>query len=140
MDLEAILVNFSNIINSDDYVLKSRFGFDQENADKFNFAIITKTLNGLEYQEMWILSNAYYDYESQHFVKVDPMSTSFGIQIQAKGSYPGEAELGYTDNAGINFWRNPNHAKDQSGNYINTFLDRNAFDYTDWEENYHIDW
>ena len=94
MDLEAILVNFSNIINSDDYVLKSRFGFDQENADKFNFAIITKTLNGLEYQEMWILSNAYYDYESQHFVKVDPMSTSFGIQIQAKGSYPGEAELG----------------------------------------------
>lgn len=82
MDLEAILVNFSNIINSDDYVLKSRFGFNQENADKFNFAIITKTLNGLEYQEMWILSNAYYDYESQHFVKVDPMSTSFGIQIQ----------------------------------------------------------
>ena len=138
MDLEAILVNFSNIINSDDYVLKSRFGFDQENADKFNFAIITKTLNGLEYQEMWILSNAYYDYETKHFVKIDPMNTSFGVQIQAKGSYPGEAELGYTDNIGINFWRNPNHAKDQSGNYINTFLDRTAFDYTDWEENYHI--
>ena len=60
-----------NEANSDDYVLKSRFGFDQENADKFNFAIITKTLNGLEYQEMWILSNAYYDYESQHFVHLD---------------------------------------------------------------------
>ena len=60
MDLEAILVNFSNIINSDDYVLKSRFGFDQENADKFNFAIIRKTLNGLEYQEMWILFYYFY--------------------------------------------------------------------------------
>ncbi len=87
--------------------LIQKLGFDKVNSDKFNFAVITKVEDGLEYQEFWILSNAYYDYETNLFHKIDLNNTSFGIQIQAKGAFPGEAALGYTDNSGINVWRNP---------------------------------
>ena len=86
--------------------IAERFGFNQLNAEKFNFAVITKIENNIEYQEFWILSNAYYDYDDKYFHKIDLHNTSFAIQIQGKGSYPGEAELGYYDNSGINIWRN----------------------------------
>ena len=56
---------------------------------KFNYAIIKKTLNAITYEELWILSNAYYDYTNSRFVKMDINNTSFGIQIQANGAYPG---------------------------------------------------
>lgn len=84
-----------------------RFGFDKPNNDKFNFAVITKIEDDIEYQEFWILSNAYYDYDDGYFHKIDLHNTSFGIQIQGKGAYYGEASLGYYDNSGLNVWRNP---------------------------------
>ena len=84
-----------------------KFCLNQPNAEKFNYAIITRFENEIEYQELWILSNAYYDYSDKYFHKMDMHNTSFGIQIQAKGAFPGEAELGYYDNSGINIWRNP---------------------------------
>ena len=89
------------------YVSNNRLGLDQQASDKFNFAVITKIEDDIEYQEFWVMSNAYYDYNDGHFHKIDMHNTSFGIQIQAKGAFPGEAELGYYDNSGINIWRNP---------------------------------
>ena len=87
--------------------LQERFGLDKDNADKFNFAVITKTEDDVEYQEFWMMANAYYDYVDGYFHKIDMHNTSFGIQIQGKGAFPGEAQLGYYDNSGINVWRNP---------------------------------
>ena len=90
----------------------ARVGLDQLSSYKFNFATIKKTEVALDQsvitdEEFWILSNAYFDYDINRFVKIDPEHTSFGIQVQANGTYPGEAQLGYASNVGINFWRNP---------------------------------
>ena len=84
-----------------------KFGLNQPSSDKFNYAVIKKETTNITYEEFWILSNAYYDYDLKRFIKIDETHTSFGIQIQANGTYPGEAELGYNDNVGINIWRNP---------------------------------
>ena len=115
--------------------LIEKLGFDQESAGKFNFAIITKeeeTNNGdtITDEEFWILSNAYYDYDVNRFVKIDDTHTSFGIQIQANGSYPGEADLGYFDNVGINIWRNPKKS--------DVFKDTSSFNYSDFDNNSYI--
>lgn len=90
--------------------LLHRLGLDQESSGKFNYAVIKKVIGDVTYEEFWILSNAYYDYEKELFVKIDANHTSFGIEIQANGTYHGEAELGYSDNTGINLWRNPKKA------------------------------
>lgn len=115
--------------------LIEKLGFDQESASKFNFAIITKeeeTNNGdtIMDEEFWILSNAYYDYELKRFVKIDMSHTSFGVQIQANGSYPGEAQLGYSDNVGINIWRNPKAT--------DVYKDTTNFNYSDFDNNNYI--
>ena len=89
----------------------SKFGLNQESSGKFNYAIIKKEVETsgepIVYEELWILANAYYNYNEERFVKIDPTHTSFGIEIQGNGTYHGEAELGYSDNTGINIWRNP---------------------------------
>ena len=102
-----------------------KFRLNQESAGKFNYAIITKTEGTITYEELWILSNAYYDYTAERFVKIDDTHTSFGVQIQANGTYPGEAELGYSDNVGINIWRNPKKS--------DVYKDTTAYDYTDFD-------
>ena len=51
--------------------LIQKLGFNQVNSNKFNFAVITKVEDGLEYQEFWILSNAYYNYETNLFYKIE---------------------------------------------------------------------
>ena len=95
-------------LQNQDIELREKLGFNKLNSDKFNFAVLTRTKeDGIEYQDFWILSNAYYDYNKERFIKIDFETTSFAIQIQGKGTYPGESELGYLDNPGINFWRNP---------------------------------
>ena len=107
-----------------------KFALNQISSDKFNYAIITKSDSYITYEEFWILSNAYYDYDVNRFVKIDDTHTSFGIQIQANGSYPGEADLGYFDNVGINIWRNPKKS--------DVFKDTSSFDYSDFDNNSYI--
>lgn len=107
---EEYVLSMINTAISQDVMM--RIGLNQPSSSKFNFATIKKTETALDQsiitdEEYWILSNAYFDYELNRFIKIDPEHTSFGIQIQANGSYPGEAQLGYADNVGINFWRNP---------------------------------
>lgn len=97
---------------------------------KFNYAIIKKTLSNVVYEELWILSNAYYDYTNNRFVKIDMDNTSFGIQIQANGTYPGEAELGYGGNTAISIWRNPKASE--------VVKDTTIYNYTDFDENHYI--
>ena len=107
-----------------------KLGLNQISSDKFNYAIITKSDSYITYEEFWILSNAYYDYDVNRFVKIDDTHTSFGIQIQANGSYPGEADLGYFDNVGINIWRNPKKS--------DVFKDTSSFNYSDFDNNSYI--
>lgn len=130
-------INFSEILNTIydksevdlKFVTQDRFGFDQESAGKFNFAVISREVDGLVYEEMWYLINAYYDYTAERFVKIDNTNASFGIQCQASGSYPGEQQLGYII-TGIYFWRNPSHS--------DTYFDNVTYDYTDWSDKNYI--
>ena len=103
--------------------------YDTSAEAKFNYAIIKKTANTLTYEELWILSNAYYDYTNSRFVKIDTNNTSFGIQIQANGTYPGEESID-THNTGINIWRNPRSA--------DVVKDTTNYDYTDYDNNKYI--
>ena len=117
----------TNLLDLVSEVKKIMYGesYDTTAEGKFNYAIINKTEDGLTYHELWILANAYYDYTNQRFVKQDLTAASFGVQLQAKGTYPGEHELGYDDIQGINFWRNPIRDNDH------TFYDNSLYDYTD---------
>lgn len=113
----------------------TRLALNQPSSNKFNFAVITRTETALDEstitnEELWILSNAYYDYKAERFVKIDTTHTSFGIQIQANGSYPGEAQLGYADNVGINVWRNPKAS--------DVIKDTTNYDYSDFDSKKHI--
>lgn len=120
-----------NVYNKEtiDSLLIDKLGFGQTNISKFNFAMITKTIDGVQHVEYWIMSNAYYDYDHDRFVKTDMYNTSFGIQIQASGTYPGEAALGYNDIMGINVWRCPAWLDDED-NWI-VYMDTNYYDYSD---------
>ena len=104
------------------YIDKDKFGFNEESADKFNFAIIKKTEGNITYEEFWILSNCYYDYDIEKFKSVNNEKTCFGIQIQANGAYPGEAGID-NNNVGINVWR---HAANNSTQW-NTFGTMNGW-------------
>ena len=126
----AVVITDSNIST-----LLARLALNQSASDKFNFAVITRIETALDEsiitnEEFWILSNSYYDYDAKRFVKIDGTHTSFGIQIQANGSYPGEAALGYNDNVGINVWRNPKKS--------DVYKDTEHYDYTDWDEKNYI--
>lgn len=103
----------------------TKLGFDKQDSSKFNFAVISDGNN----KEYWILSNARYDYDVSRFIKLNPNYTSFGIQIQAEGTYPGEEDID-NSNVGINFWRNP-----KSSEY---YQDISVYDYTDVNDNNYI--
>ena len=123
-------LNQGVVITSEEIHFNEKLGLNQESSDKFNFAIINKSDKYITYEEFWILSNAYYDYDAKRFVKIDDTHTSFGIQIQANGSYPGEADLGYFDNVGINIWRNPKKS--------DVFKDPNSYNYADFDTKNYI--
>ena len=106
-----------------------RIGLNETNSTKFNFATIDKTEDDIQYIEYWILANASYDSEAERFIKIDATATSFGIQIQAKGTYPGEEEFD-TKNTGVNIWRNPPKA--------DVTKDTSTYDYSDWTDNNYI--
>ncbi|MNM27076.1 hypothetical protein D3C81_375590 [compost metagenome] len=71
----------------------------------YNFATITGVREGIEYSEMWVLVNAYYDPDSQRFKRVNVENFSFGWQWMGGGTYPGEASFGDTINQGMNLWK-----------------------------------
>ena len=91
----------------------SKFGFDQESADKFNFAVIKRIEDNITYEEFWILANCYYDYTAKKFKTINVDKPCFGIQIQANGTYPGEAAYD-SNNIGINVWRHAISSTDTS--------------------------
>lgn len=128
-DVTTLIAIITDLINNFKYKVNDAiYGEKHPKAskNKFNFAIIEKSDSYIDYEELWILSNAYYDYDAKRFVKIDETHASFGIQIQANGSYPGEADLGYMDNVGINIWRNPIKA--------DAYRDTENFDYSDFED------
>lgn len=127
MTEETTLLNFPNEIKETAY---ERLGLNETDSDKFNFATISKTESGIDYIEYWLLINAYYDESLERFIKMDATATSFGIQMQAKGTYPREADLGYTNNTGVNIWRNPRKA--------DVYKDTTHYDYTDYDDNNYI--
>lgn len=71
----------------------------------FTVAQIRRMEDGVENREFWFLANARWNQEKQRFQRLDLSKNSFGVQIQAAGTYPGEAALGYTDNQAIGYWR-----------------------------------
>ena len=99
------------------YLDINKFAFNKDGGDKFNFAIIKKSSNNITYEEFWILSNCYYNYDTKKFNTINTNKPCFGIQIQANGTYPGE-EAYDTDNIGINVWR---HAKSTTNTSWDTF-------------------
>lgn len=71
----------------------------------FNDTVIRTTRNGIEYIEQWSMVNARYDAKRDRFMRIDLDKASFGIQMQASGTYPGEEGFGDFVNQGINYWR-----------------------------------
>ena len=74
------------------------------NDNFFNIAVIHELKNDLEYVELWLLINAKYNHETKRFQRINVDNFSFGWQMQAGGTYPGEE--GYDDiNQGVNLWK-----------------------------------
>lgn len=83
-----------------------RQGIFSSNNSMFNTTTVKRTDDyGIEYLEFWFLINATYDDSTMRFNRVDITRNSFGIQLQGKGTYPGEAAFGDDVNQGIGFWR-----------------------------------
>lgn len=78
---------------------------ESNSSASFTVAPIRRTENGVENREYWFLANARWNQERRRFQRIDLDKNSFGIQIQAAGTYPGEAALGYTNNQAIGYWR-----------------------------------
>ena len=87
-----------------------RLGLTQEEANKFNFALV----NGSEY---WIMSNAYYDDEMKKFIKIDPNYASLGIQLRSD-----------SDNAKFNIYTNPTES--------DMVFDVENYDYSEYTNNH----
>lgn len=121
------------IINNLDELATVKLGLDKAGMDKFNFALISDSDN--HQIDYWILVNAFYDYTLKRFIKIDNTQTSFGIQLQATGTYAGEEEID-PGNTGVNLWRNPAFY-DSEGNFI-VYTDTSTYDYTDVENKNHI--
>ncbi|MBS6006871.1 MAG: BppU family phage baseplate upper protein [Clostridium baratii] len=75
------------------------------NDDYFNIAVIHETKNGLDYVEFWLLINAKYDHKTGRFKRINVDNFSFGWQMQAGGTYPGEENWGDFINQGMNLWK-----------------------------------
>lgn len=128
--IKQVLDTKQNISTLETAIKEILYGDYNASAEtKFNYAIIKKTKNSITYEELWILSNAYYDYDNTRFVKIDVNNTSFGIQIQANGTYPGEAGID-DGNVGINIWRNSKTSE--------VTKDTTTYDYTDYDNNHYI--
>lgn len=119
--------NQLNLVQKNEFEkVLNKFGINQDNNDKFNYAVITRDNGNIEF---WILANCYYDYSIKRFVKIDVDYTSHAIQIQAKGTYAGEEEID-SNNTSIGVWRNPR--------ITDVYMDTEHYDYTDFIEKSYI--
>ncbi|EJW17558.1 siphovirus ReqiPepy6 Gp37-like family protein [Paenibacillus alvei] len=71
----------------------------------FNIATIHTIRSGVEVQEFWLLINARYDHATKRFKRINLDNFSFGWQMQANGTYPGEENIGDFVNQGMNLWK-----------------------------------
>ncbi|HEY4429564.1 MAG TPA: hypothetical protein VGN87_00855 [Paenibacillus sp.] len=71
----------------------------------YNFTVIEGVRGGVPYTEVWLLVNAWYDYDTKRFKRTDVNNFSFGWQWQGGGTYPGEENIGDFINQGINLWK-----------------------------------
>ena len=98
-----------SINESIDFTIKDSFNIknsDEETDNSyFHFASIITNRAGVESREFWILINARYDKETKRFKRIDLDNFSFGWQMQASGTYPGEESFGDYINQGINLWK-----------------------------------
>lgn len=77
----------------------------KQDVAPYNFTVITGVRGGVPYTEVWILINAWYDYKTKRFKRVDVNNFSFGWQMQGGGTYPGEENFGDFINQGMNLWK-----------------------------------
>lgn len=73
--------------------------------EHFSTAQIERVEGEVTNKEYWFFVNARWDEETRRFKRIDIGKNSFGIQMQAAGTYPGEETLGYIDNQAIGYWR-----------------------------------
>ncbi|WP_245596206.1 hypothetical protein [Paenibacillus taiwanensis] len=78
---------------------------DESEQSKYNFVVLTGIRGGVEYTELWILVNAWYDYATQRFKRINVNNFSFGWQLQGGGTYPGEELTGDPMNQGVSLWK-----------------------------------
>ncbi|MDK8179735.1 hypothetical protein [Paenibacillus sp. UMB4589-SE434] len=88
-----------------DRSLSMRESGDLSEQSKYHFAVLTGIRGGVEYTELWILVNAWYDYTTQRFKRFNVNNFSFGWQFQGGGTYPGEELIGDSMNQGISLWK-----------------------------------
>lgn len=77
----------------------------QQQKTPYNFTVIEGIRGGVPYTEVWLLVNAWYDYDTKRFKRTDVNNFSFGWQWQGGGTYPGEENIGDFINQGINLWK-----------------------------------
>lgn len=102
----------------------------------YNFAVIEGVRGGVPYTEIWLMVNAYYDYDAKRFKRVEVNNFSFGWQWMGGGTYPGEENIGDFVNQGINLWKangkfaygEGDPARDQTGEDIG------AWENGEWRE------
>lgn len=88
----------------------------------YNFATVTGIRDTVPFTEFWILINAYYDYDTNRFKRVDVNNFSFGWQLQGGGTYPGEGSIGDFINQGVNLWKANEKAAYPGDDDYNTWL------------------
>lgn len=94
----------------------------------FRFQNVTETRSGVTSNSLWLLANAYYDETDGFFYRIDTSKFSFGLQIQASGTIPGEEAIDSV-NQGYIIWKaNPTNTElgkkigcDSSGTFYGTY-------------------
>lgn len=71
----------------------------------YGFYIIEGMRDTVPFTEIWIMVNAWYDYDTKRFKRYDINNFSFGWQWQGGGTYPGEGSIGDFINQGMNLWK-----------------------------------
>lgn len=112
-ELHQQLVSFKNAllggVNSNYDTLASIVNLVMDgkilNSDYFNLAVIDADRDNVKGTELWLLINARYNEQTKRFERIDVNNFSFGWQMQAGGTYPGEAAIGDTKNQGMNLWK-----------------------------------
>ncbi|MEK4006100.1 hypothetical protein [Paenibacillus sp. FSL H3-0333] len=102
----------------------------------YNFAVIEGVRGGVPFTEVWLMVNAYYDYATHRFKRVNTMNFSFGWQWMGGGTYPGEENIGDFVNQGINLWKANGKAAYAEGDPARdlTGEDIGAYENGEWRE------